>query len=253
MKRILFTLIAVLTMALPLEAISYTQARDEALFITDKMAYELNLSQSQYDAVYEINLDYMMSLNYSGDVSGTCWTRRNLDLSYVLTAAQYAQYTSASYFYRPVSWNSGWRYNIYSRYTNRSTYYFGKPTVYTTYKGAHSWANNGNKSWYRGKTYDSKTAMKPVSTGTKNHSASQGTASKTQNSKAAGSSSGSWRKTTSTGTSTSLKTTSRTTSKTARTTKTTAGTAKTTGTVKTTSKSGTTSKTANGGQFGNGR
>ena len=85
-----------------LQAMTYTQAREEALFLTDKMAYELGLYESQYDAVYEINLDYLMALNYQDDLYSTCWTRRNLDLSYVLTAAQYNLYMSRTYFYRPV-------------------------------------------------------------------------------------------------------------------------------------------------------
>ena len=35
---------------------SYTAAKNEALFLSDKMAYELNLTAAQYEAVYEINL-----------------------------------------------------------------------------------------------------------------------------------------------------------------------------------------------------
>lgn len=238
MKRILFTLVAMIAVTLQSNAISYTQARDEALFLTDKMAYELNLSQAQYDAVYEINLDYLMALNSSSDISGTYWTRRNIDLSYVLSAAQYNKYTSASYFYRPVSWSSGWRYNIYTRYTNRSTFYFGRPTVYTTYKGAHSWRNNGNSSWYRGKTYDSKTAMKPVTTGTKNHSTGQNTTVRTQKTSTANNS-GSWRTTTKS-------------NNTGKSTTTSSRTAKTSSKTQTTSKSKTTTNTGSG-NFGNGR
>ena len=44
-------------------AMSYNAAKHEALFLSDKMAYELNLTAAQYEAVYEINLDYLMSLN----------------------------------------------------------------------------------------------------------------------------------------------------------------------------------------------
>ena len=31
-------------------AMSYSQAREQALFLTDKMAYELNLTDDQYEA-----------------------------------------------------------------------------------------------------------------------------------------------------------------------------------------------------------
>ena len=58
MKKILLTIVAMLTMTLATNAMSYEQARNQALFLTDKMAYELNLTDAQYEAAYEINLDY---------------------------------------------------------------------------------------------------------------------------------------------------------------------------------------------------
>ena len=64
-------------------------AKNEALFLSDKMAYELNLTAAQYEAVYEINLDYLMSLNGHADVFGIWWDRRNADLRYVLNSWQY--------------------------------------------------------------------------------------------------------------------------------------------------------------------
>ena len=41
------------------------------------------------EAVYEINLDYLMSLNGHSDVFGIWWDRRNADLRFVLTPWQY--------------------------------------------------------------------------------------------------------------------------------------------------------------------
>lgn len=170
MKRLLTSFIIMMITTVTLQAMTYSQAREEALFLTDKMAYELGLYESQYDAVYEINLDYLMALNYQDDLYSTCWTRRNLDLSYVLTAAQYNMYISRTYFYRPVYWSSGFRYSIYTRYTDRSYYYYSRPSVYTTYRGGHSWRSNGGKSWYKGRTYSSAHKLTPVRTGTTNHS-----------------------------------------------------------------------------------
>ena len=43
MKKMLFTLVAMLTIAVSANAMSYEQARREALFLTDKMAYEYNM------------------------------------------------------------------------------------------------------------------------------------------------------------------------------------------------------------------
>ena len=85
---------------------SYEQARREALFLADKMAYELHLSDAQYEAAYEANLDYLMSLNGRGMVYGSAWSTRNSLLRIVLAPWQYAAYAAADYFFRPVYWVS---------------------------------------------------------------------------------------------------------------------------------------------------
>ena len=58
MKKILLSLVTLLTTTSTINAMPYQQAREQALFLTDKMAYELNLTEQQYEAAYEINLDY---------------------------------------------------------------------------------------------------------------------------------------------------------------------------------------------------
>ena len=143
-----------LTVALSTRAMSYEQARDRALFLTDKMAYELNLNDEQYEAAYEVNLDYLMSISTYDDLYGTYWTRRNMDLSYILFDWQYDAFCSAAYFYRPLIWTDGvWRFSIYARYPNRTYFYFGRPAFYATYYGGHSWHRNGGRSWYHGRTF----------------------------------------------------------------------------------------------------
>ena len=149
MKKILTALVALMTLSVSANAMSYEQARREALFLTDKMAYELNLSDSQYDAAYEINLDYLMGVTSVDDVYGTYWTRRNLDISYILLDWQWNAFCTASYFYRPLYWSAGcWHFGIYARYPHRSYYYFHRPTVYVSYRGGHSWRANGGHSYY---------------------------------------------------------------------------------------------------------
>ena len=151
MKKILMAIVALVTFTASANAMSYEQARREALFLTDKMAYELNLNDSQYDAAYEINLDYLMGVTSVDDVYGTYWTRRNLDLSYILFDWQWAAFRAASYFYRPLYWNAGcWHFGIYARYPHRHYYYFSHPTVYVSYRGGHSWRSNGGRSYYHG-------------------------------------------------------------------------------------------------------
>lgn len=154
MKKFIFTLTAMLTMALSTNAMSYEQAREQALFLTDKMAYELNLNDAQYEAAYEINLDYLMSIATRDDLYGEYWRRRNLDLSYILFDWQYEVYCAANYFYRPIYWRAGnWHFGIYVRYPHRNYYYFGRPTFYATYRGGHNWHSNGGRSWYHGRNY----------------------------------------------------------------------------------------------------
>lgn len=56
MRRILMT-IAFAAAMLAAQSMGHAEARREALFLTDKMAYELGLNEAQHDAVYEINFD----------------------------------------------------------------------------------------------------------------------------------------------------------------------------------------------------
>ena len=132
-------------------AMSYSQARNEALFLSDKMAYELKLNEAQYGAVYEINLDYLMSINSHSDLYGYWWNRRNNNLRYVLTAYQYDKYQRLSYFFRPMAWNSGhFSLNVYSRY-DRSRFFMSRPISYRSYRGGnnrvyHNWRNNGQNN-----------------------------------------------------------------------------------------------------------
>lgn len=155
MKRMIMTIVAILTIAVSADAMSYEQARREALFLTDKMAYELNLDDRQYDAAYEINLDYLLGVTSRDDVYGTYWSRRNLDLSYILLDWQWNAFCAATYFYRPLYWHSGyWHFGIYARYPRRNYFYFSRPTVYISYRGGHSWRSNGGRSYYESRRHD---------------------------------------------------------------------------------------------------
>ena len=109
-------LAVMMVMTISATAMSYNAAKNEALFLSDKMAYELNLTAAQYEAVYEINLDYLMMLN----------------------AWQYDKYITLAYFYRPVAWRAnGWIFNVYTRY-DRGHFYHAHPTVFVTYKGGNN-------------------------------------------------------------------------------------------------------------------
>ena len=154
MKKFIIALTALFALTVQANAMSYEQAREQALFLADKMAYELNLTEDQYEAAYEINLDYLMSINNYDDLYGVYWERRNMDLSYILLDWQYRAYCAASYFYRPLYWDAGyWHFGIYARYPHRSYFYFGRPHFYLTYRGGHAWHVNHGRSWYHGRNW----------------------------------------------------------------------------------------------------
>lgn len=155
MKKFIIALVAMFTMTFTTaSAMSYEQARQQALFLTDKMAYELNLTDDQYEAAYEVNLDYLMGINTYDDLYGVYWRQRNLDLSYILLDWQYRAFCDATYFYRPLYWDGGfWHFGIYARYPRRDYFFFGKPHFYVSYRGDHCWRVNGGRSWYHGRSY----------------------------------------------------------------------------------------------------
>lgn len=150
MKKIMMTLVLLTTIVVSASAMSYSKARSHALFLTDKMGYELNLSDDQYNAVYEINLDYMMCISVQGDIFGYYWERRNGELQFVLSGYQYQRFLATEYFYRPVNWvSNSFHFRIYTHYPKKR-YFRNAPTVYETYKGGN---RHYNHSAYKGRTY----------------------------------------------------------------------------------------------------
>lgn len=150
MKKMIIAMVTLLsTIFTSANAMGYEQAREQALFLTDKMAYELNLDEEQYEAAYEVNLDYLLSVNTYDDVYADYWIHRNADMRYILLDWQYDAFCAASYFYRPLWWEAGyWHFGIYARYPHRDYFYFGRPHFYVTYRGGHGWHHNGGRSWY---------------------------------------------------------------------------------------------------------
>lgn len=138
MKKMMFTLIAMLTIAVSANAMSYEQARNEALFLTDKMAYELNLNDQQYNDAYEINLDYLLSLNTEADLADARYlTYRNDDLRHILYDWQWTAFAAVDYLFRPVWWLSGgWYFPVFRHYAH-GYYFYHRPTIFWDYRGGH--------------------------------------------------------------------------------------------------------------------
>jgi len=163
MKKIIFTLIAISMVSMStmsVAAMSLNKVRNETRFLTDKMAYELNLSTEQYNDTYEINYDFIYNVRDIMDdvIYGDEWALdryynfldiRNDDLRWVLEDWQYERFLDTEYFYRPIySEGSSWGFRIYLTYTNPYIFYFGEPYHYRTYSGAHYRTHFSNHSYY---------------------------------------------------------------------------------------------------------
>lgn len=148
MKRMLALYSILFVWLMNVGALPYEEARDRARFLTDKMAYELNLNDAQYNDAYEINLDYFMKINTASDAGGIYWECRNADLRYILHEWQYAIFRAADYFFRPIVWKtSGWFYPICVRY-RINHFYYKPPHVYYIYHGGHGRPHLYAKSFY---------------------------------------------------------------------------------------------------------
>ena len=143
--------VVMLAVSIPsMGAMSIRKMRENARFLTDRMAYELHLSQMQYDDVYEVNYDFINSVRYIMDdvVRGYGYAvdryydyldYRNEDLRWILSSSQYHLFMRVDYFYRPIyTTHNNWLFRIYDIYHDVKHFYFGKPRHYKTYSGGHS-------------------------------------------------------------------------------------------------------------------
>lgn len=166
MKKIMLSLTLALVGITQMFALSTSSVRNHARFLSDRMAYELDLSASQYDDVFEINFDYIYQINRIMDdvVYGyrdaidkyyDLLDDRNDDLRYVLTNRQYQRFIAAEYFYRPV-YSTGriWEFRVYTIYSNRTFFYYDAPRHYKTYIGEHSRVKYGRTVLYYSTRYE---------------------------------------------------------------------------------------------------
>ncbi len=148
MKRLIFTLITTLGFACGMSAMDYETAREQAYYLTDKMAYELNLNEEQYNDAYEINLDYLLSLTDESDIDAMYLDYRNADLQYILYEWQWELFMNTLYFWHPVYWvNGGWYFPIFRHYAH-GYYFFDRPGIFYSYRGAHGRAHYLDRSYY---------------------------------------------------------------------------------------------------------
>lgn len=165
MKRTLF-LCMMMAIAVTAAAMSRSKICNHARFLTDRMAYELDLTPMQYDDCYEVNYDFIyyvaplmddVVFGYHDAIERyyTYLDYRNDDMRYILTSRQYVRFMASDYFYSPIySTGREWAFRIYTTYSNRSFFYFDAPSIFKTYTGGHSRLHYG--TGYYGPRYQGK-------------------------------------------------------------------------------------------------
>ena len=156
MLMIVFT-----TAAASAQPMSYIAMRNNARFLTDRMAYTLGLSAALIDDLYLINYDYICGVNeYLDDVAlGYRYDdymevvyARDYALRRLLNEAQWARLMTYDYFYRPISFlNNRWNFSIYA-YDHRPTYfYYSAPRRFNDYRGGHFFRGMAPKPHHDGR------------------------------------------------------------------------------------------------------
>ena len=152
MKKLssLWLVILMLAVSIPsMGAMSISKMRENARFLTDKMAYELDLSPLQYDDVYEVNYDFINSVRYIMDdvVRGYDYAMdryydyldyRNEDLRWILSSSQYRRFMRVEYFYRPIyTTTNSWLFRIYNVYHDVKHFFFFTSIFTSSFKSCN--------------------------------------------------------------------------------------------------------------------
>ncbi|MCM1311676.1 MAG: hypothetical protein NC206_04490 [Bacteroides sp.] len=130
------------------QPMSYYAMRDNARFLTDRMAYTLGVTSAFIiDDLYRINYDYICGVNdYLDDVAlGYRYNdymavvyERDRALQMLLGATTWARLVTYDYFYRPIAFaNRGWRFSIYAHDSHRNHFYCTAPRHFNDYRGGH--------------------------------------------------------------------------------------------------------------------
>ena len=149
MKRYMMTMMVAIFAWTGMNAMDYETAREQAYYLTDKMAYELNLNEQQYNDAYEINLDYLLSIRTEADLLDSRYLAyRNADLRHILYDWQWAAYAAVDYLFNPLRWlNGAWYFPVYRHYTH-GYYFYHRPVIFWDYRGGHGRYYYGNGYYY---------------------------------------------------------------------------------------------------------
>lgn len=172
MKKLILslTLVAISAQAM---ALSMSKVREYARFLSDRMAYELNLTNRQYDDCYEVNYDFIDAVgdyldameygsSYAFDQYYMYLDYRNEDLSYILSSYQYSKFLDIEQFCRPFCiYEGSWAFRPYIVYPDRSYFYMGLPTGFSIYIGGHA-RRYYSSGFYANRYHHSHIAYTPV-------------------------------------------------------------------------------------------
>ncbi|MBQ8737463.1 MAG: hypothetical protein IJY78_06540 [Bacteroidaceae bacterium] len=127
---------------------SYNMIRDNARFLTDRMAYTLGIASGMIiDDLYRINFDFICGVNdYLDDVAlgyryddyMAVVRERDLALRILLGERIWRRVMALDYFYRPISFlNHRWSFRIYAHDNRHGHFHFAAPRYYANYRGGH--------------------------------------------------------------------------------------------------------------------
>jgi len=149
MKTLKTTIAAMMIMLTSLAAsaqpMSVYAMRNNARFLTDRMAYTLGLSAALLDDLYYINYDYICGVNdyldavalgYRYDDYMEIVYARDYALRRLLTERQWARLMTYNYFYRPITFKDHrWSFSIYLYDRRMNHYFFSAPRRFNDYRG----------------------------------------------------------------------------------------------------------------------
>lgn len=146
-RTLLVGMMMMLSTSIVAQPMNYDAMRNNARFLTDRMAYTLGISNlALIDDLYRINFDYIYGINeYLDDIAlgyryddymAIC-AERDYALQMLLGNAIWTRLMAYEYFYRPVYFhNHRWHFGVYD-YFNRGHWYYSAPRYYHEYRGGH--------------------------------------------------------------------------------------------------------------------
>ena len=138
-------MIMMVTMAANAQPMSVYSMRNNARFLTDRMAYTLGLSAAILEDLYYINYDYICGVNdyldevalgYRYDDYMEVLYARDRALRRLLSERQWALLMTYDYFYRPITFvDRRWSFGIYRIDHRMNHFFFAPPRRFDDYRG----------------------------------------------------------------------------------------------------------------------